>query len=332
MYYINNGTRINITHCFFELSLEQNWIPCWMLCDPQARKTLQWEDIMRHCPRCHSVAKILSGQERGQCQNQRCQADFCTRCLASYHNSAPCPIITRRTRVEPTGSKKSKKNLRRISQLWWAPHYMWQPSPAQIMKFATAPKHSDQHVWFQSCWKPSGVWVESHKLDTKDPSVGSQAHTAMPNTPMVQFLKVATPLQALSVVRSRTVWNEPVFWAKCQDLTQQGSQQWKVSPRCCTGLSRDAAVPSRSKLPPPHGSEPECRARRRSRKADQSLHISSWDGISLRTGKRKSWMHISWDSDTAVNLTQHGEKGRLDIISWDQRHHTVVNSGSFSNL
>lgn len=72
---------------------------------------------MRHCPRCHSVAKILSGQERGQCQNQRCQADFCTRCLASYHNSAPCPIITRRTRVEPTGSKKSKKNLRRISQL-----------------------------------------------------------------------------------------------------------------------------------------------------------------------------------------------------------------------
>ena len=72
---------------------------------------------MRHCPWCHSVAKIIQGKDQGLCQNQRCQADFCTRCLGSYHNSTPCPIVTGRARVEAPGSKKSKKNLRRISQM-----------------------------------------------------------------------------------------------------------------------------------------------------------------------------------------------------------------------
>lgn len=81
----------------------------------KTRNSLRWEERLRHCPKCHAVSKVLAAEERGQCLSLQCQADFCTRCFAPYHYPAACaPILVKKSKTDSVGSKKSKKNLKRL--------------------------------------------------------------------------------------------------------------------------------------------------------------------------------------------------------------------------
>ncbi|KAK7487333.1 hypothetical protein BaRGS_00021422 [Batillaria attramentaria] len=81
----------------------------------QERKNLRWEEKLRHCPKCHAVAKLLAGQDRGQCLSLQCQSDFCTKCFAPYHYPNACaPILVKKSKTDSVGSKKSRKNLKRL--------------------------------------------------------------------------------------------------------------------------------------------------------------------------------------------------------------------------
>ncbi|KAK7091920.1 uncharacterized protein [Littorina saxatilis] len=83
----------------------------------QTRNTLRWGDSLRHCPFCHSVSKITEGTNNGVCQNQRCGVEFCLRCHSVDHGSSPCKVVIRRGKMDSVGSKKCKKNLRRLANL-----------------------------------------------------------------------------------------------------------------------------------------------------------------------------------------------------------------------
>ncbi|KAL8558500.1 hypothetical protein ACOMHN_059241 [Nucella lapillus] len=82
----------------------------------KTRKNLRWEDLLRHCPVCHGVAKVKEGQDLALCQ--QCSYDFCTRCLSPFHPGVLCPPLPHNLppRHHP-GNKKSKKELRRINSL-----------------------------------------------------------------------------------------------------------------------------------------------------------------------------------------------------------------------
>lgn len=71
-------------------------------------------DRLRGCPHCQSPAKVLQRQDRAVCS--ACNFDFCTLCFSAFHGSKRCkPLcIATSSRSDLAGSRKSRKNLRRL--------------------------------------------------------------------------------------------------------------------------------------------------------------------------------------------------------------------------
>ena len=67
----------------------------------------------RHCPQCKAPSKQLN-HRRAECTN--CRFDYCSLCLKTWHDSeCERQRSPKRTSVENSaGSKRSKKNLRRL--------------------------------------------------------------------------------------------------------------------------------------------------------------------------------------------------------------------------
>ena len=85
----------------------------------QVASTLKADEKLQKCPKCRKPAKVLPVQDRGCCTNPDCEYDFCTKCSYRFHHSKDCvPIITKKTKTNTIGTKKSKSSLKR---LWW----MW---------------------------------------------------------------------------------------------------------------------------------------------------------------------------------------------------------------
>lgn len=81
----------------------------------EAADSLIIEEKLQKCPLCRKPAKVLPIQDRGKCQDPDCGYDYCSRCLSAFHNSTDCaPILTRQTKTVGIGTKKSKRNLRRL--------------------------------------------------------------------------------------------------------------------------------------------------------------------------------------------------------------------------
>lgn len=81
----------------------------------KAAEDLKNEEKLRKCPKCSKVAKVLPVQDRGQCLNSECSFDFCSKCFYPYHGSKPCtPVAAKKPKTDSIGSKKSKKNLKRL--------------------------------------------------------------------------------------------------------------------------------------------------------------------------------------------------------------------------
>ena len=69
----------------------------------------------RHCPQCSSPSKQLN-LRRAECTNAKCRFDFCSSCLRSWHDGE-CERLRspkRHSNEVVAGSKRSKKNLRRL--------------------------------------------------------------------------------------------------------------------------------------------------------------------------------------------------------------------------
>ncbi|XP_028910418.1 F-box only protein 5 [Ornithorhynchus anatinus] len=82
-------------------------------------KTLKKNESLRPCHRCGSPAKVDSYLDRATCSRESCGFDFCTKCLCSYHITKDCnttsKLLKANSKTGPLpGSKKSKKNLRRL--------------------------------------------------------------------------------------------------------------------------------------------------------------------------------------------------------------------------
>ncbi|KAL3892032.1 hypothetical protein ACJMK2_004272 [Sinanodonta woodiana] len=77
---------------------------------------LKNDEKLQHCPRCGHPAKILPVQDRGLCQSKVCCFDYCTICLADFHNAKQCKsLIGKKNQIDDTiGSKKCRKNLKRL--------------------------------------------------------------------------------------------------------------------------------------------------------------------------------------------------------------------------
>ena len=69
----------------------------------------------RHCPQCRSSSKQLN-LRRAECTNPKCKFDFCSGCFKSWHEGeCERQRSPKRPSKEVTaGSKRSKKNLRRL--------------------------------------------------------------------------------------------------------------------------------------------------------------------------------------------------------------------------
>ncbi|WAR16633.1 FBX5-like protein [Mya arenaria] len=73
------------------------------------------EEKLQKCPKCRKPAKCLPVQDRGYCQSPDCGYDFCTKCSYDFHGSKGCvPIVSKKTKSSTIGTKKSKKNLKRL--------------------------------------------------------------------------------------------------------------------------------------------------------------------------------------------------------------------------
>ena len=69
----------------------------------------------RHCPQCRSSSKQLN-LRRAECTNPKCKFDFCSGCFKSWHEGE-CERLKspkRPSKEVTAGSKRSKKNLRRL--------------------------------------------------------------------------------------------------------------------------------------------------------------------------------------------------------------------------
>lgn len=77
---------------------------------------LRTEESLRKCPKCCMPARTHELQERAWCTNSNCQFDFCVKCKKSFHGSRDCEhASTKKCRTDvKVGSKKSKKNLKRL--------------------------------------------------------------------------------------------------------------------------------------------------------------------------------------------------------------------------
>ncbi|XP_072499835.1 F-box only protein 5 [Notamacropus eugenii] len=84
----------------------------------EVAKTLKKNESLRACIHCNSPAKYDPFLQRATCNRESCGFDFCTRCLCSYHITKDCsnekPFKANSTVGPLPGSKKSKKNLRRL--------------------------------------------------------------------------------------------------------------------------------------------------------------------------------------------------------------------------
>ncbi|NXG44012.1 FBX5 protein, partial [Psilopogon haemacephalus] len=84
----------------------------------EAAKTLKNTESLKICHRCGSPAKYDSYLQRATCNRESCGFDFCTKCMCSYHNSSDCmsskPVKPSCKLGPLPGTKKSKKNLRRL--------------------------------------------------------------------------------------------------------------------------------------------------------------------------------------------------------------------------
>ncbi|XP_074043961.1 F-box only protein 5 [Macrotis lagotis] len=84
----------------------------------EVAKTLKKTESLRACVHCNSPAKYDPYLQRATCNRESCGFDFCTKCLCSYHITKDCSnekTLKANSKVGPLpGSKKSKKNLRRL--------------------------------------------------------------------------------------------------------------------------------------------------------------------------------------------------------------------------
>ncbi|WAR16667.1 FBX43-like protein [Mya arenaria] len=81
----------------------------------KAASQLKNEEKLQKCPKCRKPAKCLPVQDRGYCQSPDCGYDFCTKCSYDFHGSKGCvPIVSKKTKSSTIGTKKSKKNLKRL--------------------------------------------------------------------------------------------------------------------------------------------------------------------------------------------------------------------------
>ncbi|XP_064597228.1 F-box only protein 43-like [Liolophura sinensis] len=92
------------------------WSRKWELYG-KAAKTLRNDESLRSCRKCSHPSKVSPSQDRAKCQNPLCAFDFCVSCFSDFHGSSPCvPVASRKAKTEIVGSKKSKKNLRRLGR------------------------------------------------------------------------------------------------------------------------------------------------------------------------------------------------------------------------
>ncbi|KAM9667367.1 F-box only protein 5 [Trichechus inunguis] len=84
----------------------------------EVAKTLKNNESLKACVRCHSPAKYDGYLQRAVCKREGCGFDYCTRCLCDYHTAKNCsngkPLRASCKMGPLPGSKKSKKNLRRL--------------------------------------------------------------------------------------------------------------------------------------------------------------------------------------------------------------------------
>ncbi|XP_010591710.2 F-box only protein 5 isoform X2 [Loxodonta africana] len=81
-------------------------------------KTLKNSESLKACVRCNSPAKYDGYLQRATCKRESCGFDYCTRCLCDYHTTKNCsssnPLRASFKTGPLPGTKKSKKNLRRL--------------------------------------------------------------------------------------------------------------------------------------------------------------------------------------------------------------------------
>ncbi|XP_066104317.1 F-box only protein 5 [Saccopteryx bilineata] len=81
-------------------------------------KTLKKNESLKACVRCNSPAKYDCYLQRAVCKREGCGFDYCTRCLCNYHTTKDClngkPLKASYKMGPLPGTKKSKKNLRRL--------------------------------------------------------------------------------------------------------------------------------------------------------------------------------------------------------------------------
>ncbi|XP_032002039.1 F-box only protein 5 isoform X3 [Hylobates moloch] len=81
-------------------------------------KTLKKNESLKACIRCNSPAKYDCYLQRATCKREGCGFDYCTKCLCNYHTTKDCSdgkLLKASCKIGPLpGTKKSKKNLRRL--------------------------------------------------------------------------------------------------------------------------------------------------------------------------------------------------------------------------
>lgn len=87
----------------------------------EVAKTLKKNESLKACIRCNSPAKYDCYLQRATCKREGCGFDYCTRCLCNYHTTKDCSdgkLLKASCKIGPLpGTKKSKKNLRRLWSL-----------------------------------------------------------------------------------------------------------------------------------------------------------------------------------------------------------------------
>ncbi|KAL2792830.1 F-box only protein 5 isoform b [Daubentonia madagascariensis] len=84
----------------------------------EVAKTLKKNESLKACIRCNSPAKYDCYLQRATCKREGCGFDYCTKCLCNYHTTKDCSngkLLKASCKSGPLpGTKKSKKNLRRL--------------------------------------------------------------------------------------------------------------------------------------------------------------------------------------------------------------------------
>ncbi|GAB1600855.1 F-box only protein 5-like [Argonauta hians] len=79
----------------------------------QCGASLMNDQYLQKCPSCQYPAKVYPVADKGVCIS--CNHQYCSKCLASYHGSAPCfKIGVRWLPTEIVNTKKAKKALKRL--------------------------------------------------------------------------------------------------------------------------------------------------------------------------------------------------------------------------